>query len=168
MLCSLRQQVRKTQQWPQDWKRSVFIPVPKKNNAKKCWDYHTIAFISHDSRASLVGQLIKNLPAMQETPVLFLGREDPLEKGKATHSSILACIMARIMACIIHGLYNLLCHRVWSDRATFTFTFPQAIKVMLKILQARLQQFMNQELPDAHAGFQRGRGTIKLSTSVGS
>ena len=70
----------KTQQWPQDWKRSVFIPVPKKGNAKECSNYHTIALISHAS------------------------------------------------------------------------------KVMLKILQARLQQYVNCELPDVQAGFRKGRG----------
>ena len=69
------QQIRKTQQWPQHWKRSVFIPIPKKGNAKECLNYHTIALISHTS------------------------------------------------------------------------------KVMLKILQARLQQYMNHELPDVQAGF---------------
>ena len=68
-------------QWPQDWKRSVFIPIPKKGNAKECSNYHTIAFISYAS------------------------------------------------------------------------------KVMVKILQARLQQYVNQELPDAQAGCQRGRET---------
>ena len=71
----------KTQQWPQDWKRSVFIPIPKKGNAKECSNYHTIALISHAS------------------------------------------------------------------------------KVMLKIIQARLQQYMNRELPDVQAGFRKGRGT---------
>ena len=71
----------KTQQWSQDWKRSVFIPVPKKGNAKGCSNYHTIALISHTS------------------------------------------------------------------------------KVMLKILQARLQQYMNCELPDVQAGLRKGRGT---------
>ena len=71
----------KTQQWPQDWKRSVFIPIPKKGNAKECSNYHTIALISHAS------------------------------------------------------------------------------KVMLKILQARLQQYVNRELPDVQAGFRKGRGT---------
>ena len=71
----------KTQQWPQDWKRSVFIPVPKKGNAKECSNYHTNALIS------------------------------------------------------------------------------QASKVMLKILQARLQQYLNCELPDVQAGFRKGRGT---------
>ena len=44
------QQICKTQQWPQDWKRSVFIPIPKKGNAKECSNYHTIALISHASR----------------------------------------------------------------------------------------------------------------------
>ena len=81
MLHSICQQIWKTQQWPQDWKRSVFIPIPKKGNAKECSNYHTIALISHTS------------------------------------------------------------------------------KVMLKILQARLQQYMNCELPDVQAGFRKGRGT---------
>ena len=81
VLHSICQQIWKTQQWPQDWKRSVFIPIPKKGNAKECWNYCTIAFISHAS------------------------------------------------------------------------------KVMLKILQARLQQYMNRELPDVQAGFRKGRGT---------
>ena len=75
------QQIWKTQQWPQDWKRSVFIPIPKKGNAKQCSSYRTIALISHAS------------------------------------------------------------------------------KVMLKILQARLQQYMNCELPDVQAGFRKGSGT---------
>ena len=81
VLHSICQQIWKTQQWPQDWKRSVFIPVPKKGNAKECSNYLTIALISHDS------------------------------------------------------------------------------KVMLKILQARLQQYMNSELPDVQASFRKGRGT---------
>ena len=81
VLHSICQQIWKTQQWPQDWKRSVFIPIPKKGNAKECSNYRTIALISHAS------------------------------------------------------------------------------KVMLKILQARLQQFVNHELPDVQAGFRKGRGT---------
>ena len=79
VLHSICQQIWKTQQWPQDWKRSVFIPIPKKDNAKECSNYHTITLISHTS------------------------------------------------------------------------------KVMLKILQARLQQYMNCELPDVQAGFRKGR-----------
>ena len=81
LLHSICQKIWKTQQWPQDWKRSVFIPIPKKGNAKECSNYHTIALISHAS------------------------------------------------------------------------------KVMLKILQARLQQYVNRELPDVQAGFRKGRGT---------
>ena len=50
---SIGQPVWKNQQWPQDWKRSVFIPIPKKGNAKKCSNYHTIAFISHASKVML-------------------------------------------------------------------------------------------------------------------
>ena len=81
VLHSICQQIWKTQQSPQDWKRSVFIPVPKKGNAKECSNYRTIALISH------------------------------------------------------------------------------ACKVMLKILQARLQQYVNCELPDVQAGFRKDRGT---------
>ena len=53
VLHSICQQIWKTQQWPQDWKRSVFIPVLKKGNAKECLNYHTIALISHSSKAML-------------------------------------------------------------------------------------------------------------------
>ena len=81
VLHSVCQLIWKTHQWPQDWKRSVFVPIPKKRNAKECSNYHTIALISHAS------------------------------------------------------------------------------KVMLKILQARLQQYVNCELPDVQACFRKGRGT---------
>ena len=81
VLHSVCQQIWKTQQWTQDWKRSVFIPIPKKSNDKACIDYLTMAFISHTS------------------------------------------------------------------------------KVMLKILQAWLQQYVNRELPDVQAGFTKGRRT---------
>ena len=81
VLQSICQQTWKTQQWPQDWKRSVFIPIPKKGNAKECSNYRTVALISHAS------------------------------------------------------------------------------KVMLKILQARLQQYVNRELSDVQAGFRKGRRT---------
>ena len=53
MLHSICQQIWKTQEWPQDWKRSVFIPIPKKGNAKECSNYRTIALISHSSRVML-------------------------------------------------------------------------------------------------------------------
>ena len=81
VLQSICPQICKTQQWPQEWKRSVFIPIPKKDNVKECSNYCTIAFISYAS------------------------------------------------------------------------------KVMLKILQARLQQYVNRELPDVQAAFRKGRGT---------
>ena len=81
VLHSICQQSWKTQQWPQDWKRSVFIPIPKKGNAKECSNYCAMALISHAS------------------------------------------------------------------------------KVMLKILQARLQQYVNCKLADVQAGFRKGRGT---------
>ena len=53
VLHSICQQIWKTQQWPQDWKRSVFIPIPKKGNTKECWNYRTIALISHASKVML-------------------------------------------------------------------------------------------------------------------
>ena len=53
VLHSICQQIGKTQQWPQDWKRSVFIPIPKKGNAKECSYYHTIALISHTTKVML-------------------------------------------------------------------------------------------------------------------
>ena len=53
VLHSICQQIWKAQQWPQDWKRSVFIPIPKKGNAKECSNYHTVALISHASEVML-------------------------------------------------------------------------------------------------------------------
>ena len=53
VLNSICQQIWKTQQWPQDWKTLVFLPIPKKGNAKQCWNYHTIALISHASKVML-------------------------------------------------------------------------------------------------------------------
>ena len=91
VLHSIYQQIWKTQQWPQNWKRSVFIPILKKGNAKQCSKCHTIALNSHatfpggsDSKA------VNHWPATRETRLRSLGREDPLEKEMATHSSILA------------------------------------------------------------------------------
>jgi len=88
VLHSICQQIWKTQQWPQHWKRSIFIPISKKGNAKECSNYCTIVLISHTS------------------------------------------------------------------------------KVMLKILQARLQQYMNRELPDVQAGFRKGRGTTNQIANI--
>ena len=70
---SICQQIWKTQQWPQDWKRSVFIPIPKKGNAKECSNYHTITFISHASKvmlkilqARLQQYVSRELPGVQD------------------------------------------------------------------------------------------------------
>ena len=91
VLHSICQHIWKTQQWPQDWKWPVFIPVPKKGNARECSNYHTVMLISHAS------------------------------------------------------------------------------KVMLKILQARLQHYVNQELSDVQTGFRKGIGTTdRTAISVGS
>ena len=88
VLHSICQQIWKTQEWPQGWKMSVFIPIPKKDNAKECSNYHTISLISHASKGTL------------------------------------------------------------------------------KILQARLQQCVNQELQDVHAGFRKGRGARGQITNI--
>ena len=71
-LHSICQQIWKTQQWPQDWKRSVFIPIPKRGNAKQCSNYHTIALISHASKFSSVTQSCPTLcdPMNRSTPGL--------------------------------------------------------------------------------------------------
>ena len=61
------QQIWKTQQWPQNWKMSVFIPIPKKGSAKEGSDYHMVVLISHASRGIPGGSAVKNLPAMRET-----------------------------------------------------------------------------------------------------
>ena len=61
VLCSICQQIWKTQQWPQDWKRSVFIPIPKKSSAKKCSNYSKIAFISH---AAAAAKLLQSCPTL--------------------------------------------------------------------------------------------------------
>ena len=88
VLHSICQQIWKTQQWPQEWKKSASIPIPKKGNAKECWNHHTILLISHTS------------------------------------------------------------------------------KVMLKILQARLQQYITCQLPDVQAGFRKGRRTREQIVNI--
>ena len=70
-LCSICQHIWKTQQWPQDWKRSVFIPIPKKGNAKECSNYCTIALISHTSTEKAMAPhsstLAWKIPWMEES-----------------------------------------------------------------------------------------------------
>ena len=77
VLHSICQQIWKTQQWPQDWKRSVFIPIPKKGNAKECSNYHTIALISHTSKG-----MLKILQARLQQYMNFLMFKLVLEKAE--------------------------------------------------------------------------------------
>ena len=67
VLHSICQQIWKTQQWPQDWKRSVFIPIPKKGNAKECSNYRSIALVSNTSKVILVTWRIQNSPSQAST-----------------------------------------------------------------------------------------------------
>ena len=69
VLHSICQQIWKTQKWPQDWKRPVFIPIPRKGNAKECSNYHTIALISHASKVML--------KILQARPQLYVNCEIP-------------------------------------------------------------------------------------------
>ena len=80
VLHSIYQQIWKSQQWPQDWKRSVFIPIPKKGNAKECSKYHTIALISHASKIMLKIQQYMNceLPDVQTGFRKFRGTRDQI------------------------------------------------------------------------------------------
>ena len=106
VLHSTCQQIWNTQQWPQDWKRSVFIPIPKKGNAKECSNYHTIALISH----------AKSLAWLSDFPFTF--HFHALEKEMATHSSVLAWRIPGMGE--RGGLLSMGSHRVghdWSDLA---------------------------------------------------
>ena len=85
VLHSIRQQIWKTQQWPQDWKRSVFIPIPKKGNAKECSSYHTIVLISHASKAMLkIHQARLQQSMNREIPDVQAG----FRKGRGTRDQI--------------------------------------------------------------------------------
>ena len=124
MLHSVCQQILKTQQWPQDQRRSVFISIPKKGNAKECSNYHTFAFIPHANKVKVA----------QSCPTLC-------------------------------DLMDYTVHRILQPRILEWVAFPfsrgssqHVNKVMLKILQARLQQYMNWQLPDVQSGFRKSRG----------
>ena len=82
-LLSIYQQIWKTQQWPQDWKRSVFIPIPKKGNAKECSNYRTIALISHTSKV-----ILKILQARLQQYVNFQMVKLDLEKAEEPESKL--------------------------------------------------------------------------------
>ena len=89
VLHSICQQIWKTQQWPQDWKRFIFIPIPKKGNAKECSNYHTIALISHASKV-----MLKILQArLQQVHGSYVNHDVPdfqagFRKGRGTRDQI--------------------------------------------------------------------------------
>ena len=85
VLHSICQQIWKTQQWPQDWKRSVFIPIPKRGNAKECSNYHTTALISHACK-----EMLKILQARLEQQVNheFADVQPGFRKGRGTRDQI--------------------------------------------------------------------------------
>ena len=78
------QQIWKTQQWPQDWKRSVSIPIPKKGNAKECSNYLTIALISHASK----GMLKSSKPGFNRTCTMNFQSQAQFRKGRGTRDQI--------------------------------------------------------------------------------
>ena len=85
VLHSICQQIWETLQWPQGWKRSVFIPIPKKGNAKKCSSYHTIALISHASKAMLK---ILQVRLQQYVTHKLLDVQAGFRKGRGTRDQI--------------------------------------------------------------------------------
>jgi len=134
---------------------------------------------------SLVAQMVKNLPVMWETWVQSLGWEDPLEEGMATYSIILAQRIPMDRGTWLQSMgsqrvgHDWVTKQQWPQdwKRTIFITIPKngstkecakhqtvtlishASKVMLKILQSRLQHYVSQELPDVQAGFRKGRGT---------
>ena len=91
VLHSICHQIWKTQQWPQDWKRSVFIPIPKKYNAKECSNYHTIALISHASKVML--------KILQSRLQQYVNRELPDVQGPDNHDGVITDLEPDILEC---------------------------------------------------------------------
>ena len=87
VLHSICQQIWKTQQWPQDWKMSVFIPIPKKGSARECSNYHTIALISHASKV-----MLKILQASLQQYVYFQMSKLDLEKAEEPEIKLITSI----------------------------------------------------------------------------
>ena len=114
MLHSICQKIWKTQQWPQDWKRSVFIPIPKKGNAKECSNYHTTALISHASKLMLKIlqarlQQVLELPDVQAGFRKGRGTRDQIasiqwimEKAREFQKNIYFCFIAKALDCVDH------------------------------------------------------------------
>ena len=83
VLCSICQQMWKSHQWPQDWKKSIFIPISKKGNAKECSDYHTIMLISHTKQGN-VQNLSSNTLGVHKLPDVQAG----FRKGRGTRGQV--------------------------------------------------------------------------------
>ena len=118
VLHSRRQQIWKTQQWPQDWKRSVFIPIPNKGNAKECSNYHTTVLISHTSKVMLKilqpgfsntwtmnFQMFKLVLEKAEEPEIKLPTSDGLSKKQEFQKNIYLCFIdyAKAFDCMDHN-----------------------------------------------------------------
>ena len=116
LLQSICQQIWKTQQWPEDWKRSVFIPITKKGNPKECSNYHTIAFISHASKVMLkILQARLQQYVKHELPAGFIkgrGTRDQIasicwiiEKAREFQKNTYFCFIdyAKVFACVDHN-----------------------------------------------------------------
>ena len=114
ILLSLCQQIWKTQQWPQDWKRSVFIPIPKKGNAKECSNYLTFALISHTSKVTFkIQQYMKcELPDVQSGFRKGRGTRDQIanihwiiKKARDFQKNTYLCFIdyAKVFDCVAHN-----------------------------------------------------------------
>ena len=165
VLYSICQQIWKNQQWLQDCKRAVFIPIAKKGNDKECSHYCITALISHSSKvrhkilqARLQQYMNHELPDVQAGFRKGRGTRDQnanihwiMEKAREFQKSIYFCFIDNAKECSNYRTIALISH---------------ASEVMLKILQARLQQYVNHELPDVQAGFRKGRGTRAQTTNI--
>ena len=157
---SICQQTWKTQQLPQDGKRSLFIPIPKKGNAKECSNYCTIALISH---ASMEKEMATNsgILAWKNGQRSLVGYSPWVLKESDTTEKLSTHMLANLEnSAVTTGLEKVSFHsnaKECSNYCTIAF-ISHASKVILKILQARPQQCMNCELSDVQAGFRKGRG----------
>ena len=157
MLHSICQQIWKTQQWSQDWKRSVFIPIPKKGNEKECSHYRITALISQDSEIESEGEVTQSCPTLCN--LWTVAHQAPLSMGLSRQEYWSRLPFPSPGDLPDSGIEP----RSPTLQADALTSEPSGkahdSEVMLKILQVRLQQYVNGELPDVQAGFRKGRGT---------
>ena len=161
---SICQQIWKTQQQSQDWKRSVFIPIPRKDNAKECSNYRTTALISHTSLPGSSDSKVSVYNAGDPGSILGSGRSPGKGNGNPLQYSCLEKSMDRGTCwATIQWVSK---SRIRLSNFTSLHCTSHTSKVMLKILQPRLQWYMNQELPDGKLDLEKAEEPdIKLSTS---